>query len=131
MVSWERWRKGEVVMKTRQKTGFCIISALVVLFWWGQVAAGMDIYGDFFTGLNYVRENEEFLEPSPDGNLGAYLGGNLYFSHKDWQLYQFLLDLRLEGNMADRNVPVNLGINQLFLQVPLSDYSFLYCGKKI
>ena len=104
------------------------------IFLSAQPAAGMDIYGDFFTSLNYGGENKGYLGPSPAGNLGTYLGGNLYFSHMDRQFYQYVLDLRLEGSLADAGeqiAPVNLRINQLFLQAPLSSYSFLYCGKKI
>jgi|LFRM01.1.fsa_nt_gb hypothetical protein len=118
-------------MKTKPQKAFLICCLCVAIFLWErQAAAGMDIYGDFSTIMQYSGENKEYLGQAQKGDLGAYLDGNLYFSQIDADFYQYMLALGFEGNLADRNAPVAFTVKQLFLQLPLSDYAYLYCGKK-
>ena len=128
-----------MIKKDKRKLACFFLPVLVAVFLPAGVAAGMDIFGDFHTNLVYRRENKDFLlGPASGGDLGAYLRGNLYFSLMDRDLYHFMLDLQLEGTLTDRMMPdsttliapVSLSVNQLFLQVPLSPYSFVYCGKR-
>ena len=78
-------------MKTKPQKAFLICCLCVAIFLWErQAAAGMDIYGDFSTIMQYSGENKEYLGQAQKGDLGAYLDGNLYFSQIDADFYQYM-----------------------------------------
>lgn len=96
------------------------------------LAEGFDIYGNFTTVFSYDKLNPDSLVAVP--NLGTFLGGNLYFQKKDENQFQYLLDLKFNGSLVNsqaESAPVNFMVNQLYILVPFSDKTFLYCGKKM
>ena len=99
------------------------------LFSRAVLAEGMDVYGTFTTDGAYSKLNPYSLTANA-ADLNTYLGGDLYFQKKDENQIQYLMDLRLDGSLVDSQ-PFTLTVNQLYVMVPFSDQTFLYCGKKI
>jgi hypothetical protein len=96
------------------------------------LAEGLDIYGNFTAVFSYDKLNPDSLVAKP--NLGTFLGGNLYLQKKDENQFQYLLDLKFNGSLVDsqaETAPVAMTVNQLYILVPFSDKTFLYCGKKM
>lgn len=113
---------------------FCLfLSVLCIFILPTRAMAAVEIYGDFSVSLNLDKENKEFIGNPPEGDLGTYLGGNLYLSAVNEANYQYLLDLEIMGSMDEihGNSPLGISVNQLFAQIPLADYNYLYCGRKI
>ncbi len=113
---------------------FCLfLSILCVFILPTKAMATVEIYGDYSVSLNLDQENKEYIGNPPEGDLGAYLGGNLYLSVVNEENYQYLLDLEIIGSMDEIHgePPLGISVNQLFLQIPLANYNYLYCGRKI
>lgn len=92
--------------------------------------AGIDIYGELGIILAYMDKADSFTpEPGEVSNLGTNLQGNLYFSSIDKDLFHYLLALDLEGSLTGP-AKVSVGVDQFYIQMPLSQRSFLYGGKK-
>jgi|SRR5690554_488133 len=113
---------------------FCLYLYVICIFVLPTRAmATVEIYGDFSVSLNLDKANKEFIGAPPGGDLGAYLGGNLYLSAVNEENYQYLLDLEIIGSMDEISgePPLGLSVNQLYVQIPLTSYNYLYCGRKI
>lgn len=97
--------------------------------------AETNIYGETGVALGYMsNSNLITVETEKETNLTADLWGTLYFSAMDHHLNHCLLALNLEGNLAaslaEEDDPVSIGVDQFYLQIPLFQDAFLYCGKK-
>lgn len=112
-------------------TGILLCTILFIGLYSGSVLAeGLDIYGNFTTVFSYDK-NPNALMTNPNF---TFLGGNLYMQKKDENQFQYLLDLKFNGSLVNseaETAPVDLTVNQLYILVPFSDKTFLYCGKKM
>jgi hypothetical protein len=95
----------------------------------GMVRAdGLDIYGNSTTLVSYSQLNPAPLIPTTDWY--TYLEGDIFFQKKDENQFQYLMDLKFNGDRVNSQTETALTVNQLYMLVPFSDKTYLYFGKK-